>query len=112
MVCTTPPWSPLTLPLSLQGAVTYQLPSAGVTWSTVFRQLEGNKERLGIVDYSVSQTTLDQVRCESDFKVDEMTVSKYFLIRFSSTLLRSKKTKNKHGVNKKKTLFSHTYSIQ
>lgn len=62
MVCTTPPWSPLTLPLSLQGAVTYQLPSAGVTWSTVFRQLEGNKERLGIVDYSVSQTTLDQVR--------------------------------------------------
>lgn len=44
-----------------QGAVTYQLPSAGVTWSTVFRQLENNKQRLGIVDYSVSQTTLDQV---------------------------------------------------
>lgn len=41
--------------------MTYQLPSAGVTWSTVFRKLEGNKERLGIVDYSVSQTTLDQV---------------------------------------------------
>ena len=44
-----------------QGAVTYQLPSAGVSWSSMFRQLEANKERLGIIDYSVSQTTLEQV---------------------------------------------------
>ena len=51
----------LSLSHSYQGTVTYQLPSAGVTWSTVFRQLEGNRRRLGIVDYSVSQTTLDQV---------------------------------------------------
>ena len=41
--------------------MTYQLPSAGMKWSTVFREIEANKERLGIVDYSVSQTTLDQV---------------------------------------------------
>ncbi len=46
--------------------MTYQLPSAGVTWSTVFRQLESNKQRLGIVDYSVSQTTLDQVSMSHD----------------------------------------------
>ena len=46
----------------VQGSVTYQLPSAGLTWSSVFRQLEANKDRLGIIDYSVSQTTLDQVR--------------------------------------------------
>ena len=44
-----------------QGAVTYQLPSGAVSWSAVFRLLEENKERLGIVDYSVSQTTLEQV---------------------------------------------------
>lgn len=44
-----------------QGSLTYQLPSAGLTWSSVFRQLETNKERLGIIDYSVSQTTLEQV---------------------------------------------------
>ena len=44
-----------------QGSVTYQLPSADMTWSSVFRQMEANKERLGIVDYSVSQTTLEQV---------------------------------------------------
>jgi ATP-binding cassette subfamily A (ABC1) protein 3 len=44
-----------------QGSVTYQLPSGGLSWSAVFRQLEANKERLGIIDYSVSQTTLDQV---------------------------------------------------
>jgi len=44
-----------------QGAVTYQIPSANTTWSTVFRQLENNKARLNITDYSVSQTTLEQV---------------------------------------------------
>lgn len=43
------------------GAVTYWLPSEGVSWSAVFRLLEENKERLHIVDYSVSQTTLEQV---------------------------------------------------
>lgn len=41
--------------------MTYQLPSIGVSWAAVFHQMESNKERLGIVDYSVSQTTLDQV---------------------------------------------------
>ena len=44
--------------------MTYQLPSSGVTWSSVFRQLEQNRQRLHIVDYSVSQTTLDQVSRE------------------------------------------------
>ena len=47
----------------MQGSVTYQLPSAGLSWSSVFRQLETNKDRLGIIDYSVSQTTLEQVFC-------------------------------------------------
>jgi len=47
---------------NIQGAVTYQIPSANTTWSTVFRQLENNKARLNITDYSVSQTTLEQVR--------------------------------------------------
>ncbi len=51
-------WSVLCV---LQGAVTYQLPGGGLSWSSVFRQLESNKERLGIIDYSVSQTTLEQV---------------------------------------------------
>ena len=57
--------SSLSFPPSLppsQGAVGYQLPGTGITWSSIFRQIESNKERLGIVDYSVSQTTLDQVR--------------------------------------------------
>ena len=43
-----------------QGFVSYQLPT-NLTWSSTFREIESNKERLGIVDYSVSQTTLDQV---------------------------------------------------
>lgn len=52
--------------VTLQGAVTYQLPTNAMSWSSVFRQLESNKERLGIVDYSVSQTTLEQVSMSSD----------------------------------------------
>ena len=47
-----------------QGAVTYRLPTNAMSWSSVFRQLETNKERLGIIDYSVSQTTLEQVAME------------------------------------------------
>jgi len=43
------------------GAVTYWLPSEVVSWSFVFRLLEENKVQLGIIDYSVSQTTLEQV---------------------------------------------------
>ena len=45
-----------------QGFVSYQIPSAGVSWASVFQSLEDNKERLGVVDYSISQATLDQVR--------------------------------------------------
>ena len=41
--------------------MTYWLPSGGTSWSSVFRQMEENKEELNIVDYSVSQTTLEQV---------------------------------------------------
>lgn len=46
----------------LQGFVAYQLPSNSVTWGSIFQDIEDNKERLGIVDYSISQTTLEQVR--------------------------------------------------
>ena len=39
----------------------YQYPTREVSWATVFRSLEENKERLGIIDYTISQTTLEQV---------------------------------------------------
>ena len=45
----------------MQGAIMYQLPKTNLSWSQIFQQIESNKERLGIVDYSVSQTTLEQV---------------------------------------------------
>lgn len=48
--------------VTFQGAVTYRLLSEGLTWSYMFSTIEENKASLGIVDYSVSQTTLDQVR--------------------------------------------------
>ena len=33
----------------------------GLSWSYIFGQLERNRTTLNIVDYSVSQTTLEQV---------------------------------------------------
>ena len=46
---------------SRQGMLTYQIVSQNMQWSHVFGVLENSKQRLGIVDYSVSQTTLEQV---------------------------------------------------
>ena len=60
----------LTMHVFLQGFVSYQLPGEGLSWSSTFREIESNKERLGIVDYSVSQTTLDQVRKPSLYTLD------------------------------------------
>ena len=45
----------------MQSSVTYQI-SSEVSWSRIFRCIEANKHRFGIVDYSVNQTTLEQVR--------------------------------------------------
>ena len=52
----------------MQGSVMYHIPSSNLSWSSIFRQMESNKERLGIIDYSVSQTTLEQVWYYSKYK--------------------------------------------
>ena len=44
-----------------QGYATINLPSNSLSWSEIFRKLEEHKEYLRIEDYSVSQTTLEQV---------------------------------------------------
>ena len=41
--------------------MTYQLCNDNLRWATVFREMEHHRERLGVTDYSVSQTTLEQV---------------------------------------------------
>lgn len=46
---------------SHNGVLHFQIESEGLSWSYIFGQLERNKVRLNIVDYSVSQTTLEQV---------------------------------------------------
>ena len=46
--------------VNTQTSVTFQIRSE-VSWSYIFKCIETNKHRLKIVDYSVSQTTLDQV---------------------------------------------------
>lgn len=44
-----------------QGMVHYHIPDSKVTWSQLFGTMERCKRRFNIEDYSVSQTTLDQV---------------------------------------------------
>ena len=39
----------------------YQIMDQSLTWSRMFGLLEGNAAQLDIVDYSLSQTTLEQV---------------------------------------------------
>ncbi len=41
--------------------MTYRIADVNISWSSLFDIVEENKAALGIVDYSVSQTTLDQV---------------------------------------------------
>lgn len=45
-----------------QNVLQYQLPSRACCLARVFDVLANNYEELGISDFSVSQTTLDQVR--------------------------------------------------
>lgn len=43
------------------GQIHYQINSEGITWAGVFGKMERAKDRFNIEDYSVSQTTLEQV---------------------------------------------------
>lgn len=51
-----------------QGILHYQINTEGLSWSYIFGQLEKNRTALNIVDYSVSQTTLEQVNKEYFFR--------------------------------------------
>ena len=86
-------WEQFIILTTQQGSVTYQLPSAGLTWSSVFRQIEANKERLSIVDYTVSQTTLEQVSRVSHKSCSHVMWFIY-LCRFSFTLPKNREKKH------------------
>ncbi|XP_017124894.1 phospholipid-transporting ATPase ABCA3 isoform X2 [Drosophila elegans] len=47
-----------------QGILTFYIPLAGVKWSRIFGLMEGNRDQLNIEDYSVSQTTLEEIFLE------------------------------------------------
>ena len=47
-----------------QGVLHFQVETEGLSWSYIFGQLERNRAALNIVDYSVSQTTLEQVNTD------------------------------------------------
>ncbi|KAM7436905.1 hypothetical protein ABFA07_013407 [Porites harrisoni] len=50
-----------TLMDSHSGILHYQIVNEALSWSYIFGQLERNRSALNIVDYSISQTTLEQV---------------------------------------------------
>ncbi|XP_051957162.1 phospholipid-transporting ATPase ABCA1 [Xyrauchen texanus] len=63
-----------------QNVLQYQMPSQGCSLACIFEVLSNNYEKLGIADYSVSQTTLDQVfvnfaKEQTDDNQQEVTVN-------------------------------------
>ena len=44
-----------------QGLVHYHVPFSAMTWSRIFEIMEEGKEACGIADYSIGQTSLEQV---------------------------------------------------
>ncbi len=52
--------------------VELEIPSSSVSLGTLFNCLEDQKQHLGIMDYSLSQTTLDQVSITMHFWFDEL----------------------------------------
>lgn len=59
----------------------YQLPSHACCLARVFDVLSNNYEELGIVDYSVSQTTLDQVRATRQPELEFSTFVAHIIYR-------------------------------
>ena len=58
----------------LQGVLHFQVETEGLSWSYIFGQLERNRAALNIVDYSVSQTTLEQVNTEYCFSLIKLDI--------------------------------------
>lgn len=71
-----------------QNVLQYQLPSQACSLACVFELLSNNYEELGIVDYSVSQTTLDQVRVQCGDYIPKPIVNS-LAVYIGSYLLRS-----------------------
>ena len=52
---------PIHIPVYFQGQLHYNINVPGLTWSMLFREIESHREDLSIVDYSVTQATLEEV---------------------------------------------------
>lgn len=44
--------------------MTFYIPLTGVKWSRIFGLMESNRDELNVEDYSVSQTTLEEIFLE------------------------------------------------
>jgi hypothetical protein len=83
-----------------QGLVHYHLPESGQSWARIFGLMESAKNKYQIEDYSVGQTTLEQVKLFFFFTIAyivlvlfvSLIISKptniIFLIRLTSGILK------------------------
>ena len=44
-----------------QGILTFYIPLSSIKWSEIFGLMEANRDALNIEDYSISQTTLEEI---------------------------------------------------
>jgi len=44
--------------------LTYYIPLSGIKWSKMFGVMERNRDQLNVADYSISQTTLEEIFLE------------------------------------------------
>ena len=44
-----------------QGILTFYIPLSSIKWSKIFGLMERNRDALNVEDYSISQTTLEEI---------------------------------------------------
>ena len=63
-----------------QGLVHYQLPASGLTWASIFSRMEEAKNTYHIEDYSVGQTSLEQVNACRMLKFEKIQLNLHVLL--------------------------------
>ncbi|XP_073830693.1 ATP binding cassette subfamily A member 3 isoform X2 [Musca autumnalis] len=70
-----------------QGILTFYIPLSSIKWSQIFGLMESNRDRLNIEDYSISQTTLEEIFLEfAKYQREDsrQAVKTYFFRLFSN----------------------------
>lgn len=91
-----------------QGMVHYHLPDAGQSWARIFGVMESAKTKYQIEDYSVGQTTLEQVSILFILYLKGRSVNTRSSSRFSSTSRNVKLTRTRATACQKNKVGTHS----